>query len=128
MQITKIQEMGRVPVTVLMLNGLLNMGTTEQLENQAQEAYSAGARYLLIDLTRVTSLTSAGLRSILMISRLYGHSTPDHKQDQAKDSIHKSAHVKLFNPNPQIEQVLTISGFDVILDIHKDLKSAIDSF
>ena len=65
MEITVSQEVGRVPVTVFEVSGLINLGSADQLEQQAQADYEKGTRYLLIDLSEVDSLSSAGLRSIL---------------------------------------------------------------
>jgi hypothetical protein len=128
MQISVSQELGRVPVTIFELDGLLNMGTSELLENQGRQAYTAGARYLLLDLSKVTSLTSAGLRSILLISRLFASCMPDHLPDEKPSEGHKHTCVKLLNPNPQIDNVLTIAGFSGFLEIHKDRQEAINSF
>lgn len=128
MQISVSQEQGRVPVTVLKLDGLLNMGTSELLEEQGSEAYAAGARYLLLDMSRVTSLTSAGLRSILRISRMYNSGMPGNGPEANPDAARKQSCVKLLNPNSQIENVLTIAGFTSFLEIFRDPLEAINSF
>jgi len=128
MQISISQEQGRVPVTVLKLDGLLNMGTAELLEKQGSEAYAAGARYLLIDLSQVSSLTSAGLRSILRITRQFDSGMPGSGPDGLPQAGRKHACVKLLNPNTQIENVLTIAGFTGFLEIYRDRQAAIDSF
>ena len=128
MQISVSQEQGRVPVTVLKLDGLLNTGTSELLEKQGSEAYAAGARYLLIDMSRVSSVTSAGLRSILRITRIYNSGMPGNVPETNPDAGHKQACVKLLNPNSQIENVLTIAGFTSFLEIYQDRQTAIDSF
>ena len=128
MEISLTQEQGRVPVTVLHLDGQLNMGASPALEKQARSAFQAGARFLLIDLSQVTSLTSAGLRSILMICRMYSQAYPELNQAESPSNEPKNACVKLLNPNPQVENVLNIAGFDRFLDIFKDRKAAIDSF
>ena len=128
MQISISQEQGRVPVTVLKLDGLLNMGTAELLEKQGSEAYAAGARYLLIDLSQVSSLTSAGLRSILRITRQFDSGMPGSGPDGLPQAGRKHACVKLLEPNSQIENVLTIAGFTSFLEIYQDRQAAIDSF
>jgi hypothetical protein len=43
------QEQGRIPVTVLHLQGRVNLGNTAELEQAAREAFDAGGRDMLID-------------------------------------------------------------------------------
>jgi len=67
----KVSEVqGRVPITVLHMDGRINLGNIDVLEKAAQEAYDAGARDVLLDLDNVPSLTSAGLRSIHWIYKM----------------------------------------------------------
>lgn len=128
MQITVSQEQGRVPVTVLELDGLLNIGTAELLENHGRAAYEAGSRCLLLDMGKLASLTSAGLRSILRLSQLYASGKPGLSAEGKASPASKHSGMKLLNPNQQIENVLTIAGFTGFLDIYKDRQEAIDSF
>jgi hypothetical protein len=128
MQISISQEQGRVPVTVLKLDGLLNMGTSELLEKQGNEAYAAGVHYLLIDLSQVTLLTSAGLRSTLRITRQFDSGMSGNGPGGQPEAGRKHPCVKLLNPNKQIENVLTIAGFTSFLEIYRDRQAAIDSF
>ena len=53
-------EQGRVPITVFYVQGQVNMGSVGQLEQMARAEYDQGMRNLLIDLSEVSSLTSAG--------------------------------------------------------------------
>lgn len=110
---------GRVPVTILALNGRINMGNAGELEKQIQSLYQQGARDLLIDFTQVDSITSAGLRVLLTTARLF---------DGETSSNAKSAHVKLLCPTPQVEQVLEIAGFTDLLEIYESEPKAIASF
>jgi len=119
MQINVTQTQERVPVTLLHLEGQFNLGSADQFEQQAQQAYAAGARYLLIDMEQVTSLTSAGLRSMLLIAKMLGVSTTPHA---------KSPYFKLLNPNPQILHVLNIAGFTDLFDLYTDQAQAVASF
>jgi len=40
----------------------------------------------------------------------------------------KSPHLKLANPNPRVLEVLKMAGFDMFLEIHKNVKDAVASF
>ena len=42
---------GRVPVTIFHLQGQIDASTYEQFQNDAEQAFKTGARYLLLDLS-----------------------------------------------------------------------------
>ena len=76
LKLTISQVQAQVPVTILRLADRINMGNTEQLVDKAKEVFANGARYLLIDLTNVPSMTSAGLRAIQIIYKLFEAEAP----------------------------------------------------
>jgi anti-anti-sigma factor len=122
MNITVTQEQGRVPVTIFHVEGRVNMGSAQELEEKARSAYADGMRDLLIDLSGVLSMTSAGLRAIHVIFKLL------EDKPVAGGVEHKSMHLKLSNPPAEIRRVFQISGFDRFIDIHDDLQAALASF
>ena len=58
-----------VPVTVFRLRGWLDAQSEEQLLVAARTAYDDGARYLLIDMSDLDTLTSAGMRALQRSTR-----------------------------------------------------------
>ena len=58
------QVLGEVSVTILHLSGHLHGHTESQLLDRVRQAHEDGAKYLLLDLSDVDVLTSAGLRAI----------------------------------------------------------------
>jgi anti-anti-sigma factor len=76
-------------------------------------------RNLLIDLSGVDSLSSAGLRALLGISKML---------DGGAGGGGKSAHLKLLSPQQQIRRVLNIAGFENLFDIFEDRDKALESF
>src|SRR5512136_927513 len=112
MNIRVEHEQGRVPITVLYVQGQINMGTTAQLEQVASAEYDSGMRNLLIDLSETTSLTSAGLRTLLWLYRLLEGSSP-----RTSGPRPKSSHLKLLNLLPTLLRVVEISGFDSFIEI-----------
>jgi anti-anti-sigma factor len=120
MEILVSQVQGRVAVTVLRPNDRINMGNTEQLDQVADEAIHHGATYLVIDLSDVPSITSAGLRSILNIGKKLGSDTSGEKK--------RSPFLKLANPSSSVLQVFKIAGLDALFEIHTDMQQAIASF
>jgi anti-anti-sigma factor len=132
MEITTSQEQGRVPVTVFHLKGELDAVLAEQLRQHGRDAIAAGARYFLVDLSDVPYIASAGLRAFqeLFTSLRDG---ADEKGDQAvyqglRDGTYKSPNLKLVSPTRHALEALSTAGFDMFLEIHRDLRDAVASF
>lgn len=123
MEIIVEKKQARVPVTIFRLSGRINLGNTEQLETKAREAFEQGTRDLLIDLTDVSSMTSAGFRTLQVIYKLF-----EHKDEPGRKPVGKSVHMKLLNPNAELRRVLSLVGFDVYIDVHDDEQAALRAF
>ena len=132
MEITISHEQGRLPVTVLHIKGDIDASSSGQLEADAKEAIAAGTHNLILDLTGVRYLSSAGLRVLNMIfNRLQTDQSKESPEAIAKGvaaGTFKSSHLKLLQPSPRVLEVLRMSGFDMFLEIHHDLKNAVASF
>lgn len=118
LKITKEEMLGSVPVTVLHLRGWLDAQSEEMLLAAARDSYTAGARFLLIDLADVDTLTSAGMRAIQKVYKLF----------TAEEEHFKVARVKLCNAPPQVYHVLGVTGFLQNIPNYETLQSALDSF
>ena len=132
MDIFILHQQGRVPVTVFRIKGEINMNTHEQLQDQAQAAFKAGARTLLLDLSEVPYMTSAGLRALhyifnLLHTDLAGESQAAMRQG-LRDGTFKSPRLKLLSPQPAVLTTLHIAGFDMFLETHHTLEEAVASF
>ena len=108
---------GRVPVIVLQLQGRLNLGNTLELEKAAREAFTAGGHDMVMDLSKAPSLTSAGLRSILVIHNMLA----DAGRDNAR-------HLKLVSPTPYVREVLEVAGLLDFIEVYGSLDEAVASF
>ena len=118
LKITKEQVQGNVHVTVLHLNGWLDAQSEELLLTSARDSYDEGSRFLLLDLAEVDTLTSAGMRAMQKVYKLY---TPAEEQ-------FKVARVKLCNAPPQVYHILGITGFLQNIPNYESMQAAIDSF
>ena len=132
MEITISHEQGHLPVTVFHVTGEIDVNTHEQLEQRARQEYAAGMRNLLVDLRGVTFLSSAGLRAIHGLFLLL-RSDASGENDAAisrglRDGTFKSPHLMLLSPQPVVLQSLSYAGFDMYLQIHHDLRKAVDAF
>jgi len=118
LNIASEERQADVPVTVFHLRGWLDAQSEEQLLQDARIAYDGGARYLLLDMSDLDTLTSAGMRAIQKVYQIF---TP--KEDQFK-----IAHLKLCNAPPQIYNVLGITGFLHNIPMYASLDDALESF
>ncbi len=107
-----------VPVTVFHLHGWLDAQSEEELLGAARMAYDSGARYLIIDMRELDTLTSAGMRALQKVYQIF---TP-------KEDHFKVAHLKLCNAPPQIYNVLSITGFLQNMPMYENLDTALQSF
>jgi anti-anti-sigma regulatory factor len=136
MQINVTHEQGKVPVTVFQLAGQLDGQTYQSLIAAAQEALNAGSKHLLLDMSELTFLSSAGLVSLHVTSLIMrGEAMPDLDHGWAAlKSVGKSresgvqAHVKLLSPRPEIVNVLDMVGFSSFFEIYDDKQKALESF
>ncbi len=136
MNISVSQEQGRVPVTVMKLDGQLDGQNYQELIDKAGAIYAGGARDFLLDLGDLTYISSAGLvalHSIALLAR--GEPMPDTDDGwsaiRAVGSAGSSGmqkHVKLLNPREEIKSVLDMVGFSSAFEIHSDVKTAVQSF
>jgi len=108
---------GRVPVTIFELQDRVNLGNTAELEQAGKEAYANGTRDLIIDISKVDSFTSAGIRALLVIYKM-----------MAGDEGKNSKHVKLVSPTKYVREVLEVSGVADSIGIYDTLDEAVASF
>ncbi len=132
MEIRVSTEQGRVPVTVFRVFGDVDVQSYEALQAQAEQAYRAGTRYLLLDLAQVDYVSSAGIRAINHLFNLMRTDVPAENDAALREGLSAgtfmSQHLKLLNPNPRVKEVLKITGLDMFLEFHTDLGPAVASF
>ncbi len=118
LKIVSEQVQADVPVTIFQVSGWLDAQGEGQLLETARLAHDEGARYLLIDMSDLDTLTSAGMRALQKVYQIF---TP--KEDQLK-----VAHLKLCNAPPQIYNVLGITGFLQNIPMYESREAALESF
>jgi anti-anti-sigma factor len=132
MEIRVTQEKGRVPITVFHIKGALDVTTDKQLVQQAQEAFDAGARNMLLDLSDVAFISSTGLRTIHSIFLMLQTDSTEESEVAVRKGIgagtFKSAHLKLLNPSKGVLKVLEMAGFDMFLEIYSSQRKALASY
>ena len=118
LRISSEEIQGDLPVTVFRLRGWLDAQSEEQLLEAARTAYDGGARYLLIDMRDLDTLTSAGMRALQKVYQIF---TP-------KEEQFRLAHLKLCNAPPQIYNVLGITGFLQNIPMYESEAAALETF
>ena len=108
------QAQGRVPVTIFRLQDRINLGNFAELEEAAKESYASGTRDLVLDLSQTVSLTSIGIRAIVIIHKML--------------STDGANHMRIANPMPYIREMLDISGVTQYIEIYNTVDEAVASF
>jgi anti-anti-sigma factor len=115
MSLVKISQVqGRVPVTVFHLQDRVNLGNFAELEETAKEALNNGMHDLVIDLSQAVSLTSIGIRAILIIHKML---SADHGK-----------HFKVASPTAHIREVLEVAGVTQYIEVYDTVEEAVASF
>ena len=116
-------------ISVLHLAGRLDIQSESALIKYAEDEKNAGANLLLLDLSQLDMLTSAGLRALHIIYKLF---TPKAEIEEWEkihpDEPYKSNHFKLAGTTPEIYYVLNIAGFLRNIPVYADLKEGLLSF
>lgn len=111
-QISQVQ--GSIPITVFHLPDRVNLGNFAELEESAKEAYRNGMRDLVMDLGQTVSLTSIGIRAIVVIHKMLA---TDGKK-----------HLKIAAPMPYLREMLDVSGITQYIEIYNTVDEAVASF
>ncbi|HUG34362.1 MAG TPA: STAS domain-containing protein [Anaerolineales bacterium] len=134
MEMKVFTENGRVPVTVIHVDGNIDSGTYSQFQTKANELMKDGARHILVDLSHTRFVSSAGLRAFNDIfNQLRAFDPASNLTDQeVKQGIsagtYKSPHLKLLNLSPESRVAFETAGFDMFIETFTDKDAAIASF
>lgn len=116
LDITVSTVVGKVPVTVIHIDGHVDAANVGELEDTATIAVNSGAANLLLDMNKVSFMSSAGFRSI-------------HKIYQALHPEGGSGHLKILNASDEIGRLVKTLGFDNFVSVLSgDMQQAVDSF
>jgi anti-anti-sigma regulatory factor len=131
MEITVSVEQANEPVAVMRIQGSIDATNFMQVVDKAQEIYKNPARNLIMDLSEVPSISSAGLVAIHKIALLYSGVPQQVEENANPDFTHSSnarKHVKLLSPQVEVDKALEGSGLKLFFKIFHDLESALRSF
>lgn len=135
MEINVSQEKGTAPVSVIHIQGDLDASSYLALVDTAQKLYNAGVRSLLLDLTGLSFISSAGLASLHIITKMFRGERTDpedgwgtYREIDRERERGFQKNVKLLKPSANVDQVLETVGFKQFLEVYTDLDKAVQSF
>jgi anti-anti-sigma factor len=130
--INVVGAQGKAPVTIFRLKGSIDTNTYMQLQDRADEAYRNGTRNLLLDLTEVNYVSSAGLRAFHYIYTILRSNSAGESEEAVSKGLlagtYRSLHLKLLNPSRNVREVLKTAGFDMYIEIFDNQQKAVASF
>lgn len=132
MEITVSTVQARVPVSILRLKGDLDANTADQFSAAALQAIQNGPKDMLVDLSQVPFMSSAGIRAL---HALYTTLDPIGSESE-KDAVYKginagtysAPHLKLLKPNKKVDEVIRLAGLDMYLKPYNSEEEALAAF
>lgn len=114
--------------TTLHLEGHLSGQTEKEFLDAARAEFESGKKSLLLDFSNLQMITSAGLRALHIIYKMY---TPAEEIEawaaEHKQETFKSPYLKIAQPSSEIRYILSISGFSQSMEIYPTLQEALAS-
>lgn len=128
---------GRVPITIVTLDGELDASNFTALVATVQGLYTSGTRHLLLDLSELRFMASSGLVALHSIVRILGGEAPD-DAEAGWNALHAVSHdvaggssqtnVQLSGAQPGVQRVLDRTGLSRLFVVHPDRAAAIAAF
>lgn len=132
MNITISDASDPIPVKILRVSGNLDAAGADELDQIINEITLNGAHDLLMDLSGVSFMSSAGIRSINnAFYALHNYDRTEFKEVISKgirQGTYKAPHLKILNPPQQVLQSFKLVGVDMYLAIYSDELQAVQSF
>lgn len=97
-------------VAVARVTGRLDFSSSTAARDQFAQALTAGNRYLIIDLSKVEFVDSAGLGTLIGGMR---------RARQAGGDL------SIANPNDQVSMLLSLTSLDKVLKVHRTVEEAV---
>lgn len=99
-------------VTVVEVSGRIDSGTASEFDQAITDLIEAGKKNIVLDLSEVEFLSSAGLRTLV----------------SARKAVQGSGEISLANPSQRVVDTLDIAGLDVLFETYPDRESAVGSY
>ena len=121
-----------VPVTIIRVDGEFDAFTADHVQKQAEIEIDQGAENLLLDMSGIPFMSSAGVRVIYaLFNALHPRESSEQEITRSKmmrEGTYTAPHLKLLNPNRQVLNVMKMVGIDRYIEIFEDEEKAIAAF
>jgi anti-anti-sigma factor len=132
MEIKVSPESGRVPVTLVHVEGKIDASTADAFLAEVTGLINNGTKDVLVDMSHVPYMSSAGLRSLHDIfNQLRAANNETDGEEMRKgigEGTYKSPHLKLLNLSEDTRTAFETAGFDMYIQTFTDRQEAINSF
>lgn len=131
MEISVSIQQADQPIAIIKVTGEINASNFLQIIEKAREVYGNPALNLILDMSEVPSISSTGVVGIHKIALIYSGAHQDVEKDKNPDFTHVSSarkHIRLLNPQPDVDKTLEKSGMKLFFKIFHNLDDAIKSF
>ena len=136
MQIDVSAQQANVPVTVVKPRGDLDSATYTELIDAVRKVIAEGAKDLVIDLSEVPFLSSAGLMAMHSTALMLRGDRPPELESRGKvlkrvgssSAGAHHAHVKLAGMRTGVASTFEKAGFLQFFDVFPDVQGAVASF
>jgi anti-anti-sigma factor len=134
MEITVSTENGRVPVTIVRLQGDLDSSNYMELQERTDQLIAGGVRHILLDFSETKFISSAGFRVIqhlfneLRARSSEGGLSEAQVRQGIREGTYTSPHLKVLNLSKESQKAFEMTGFDMYIETYNDLKKAVASF
>lgn len=136
MEIVISQPQDGANISVMALRGALDGNSYQRFITEAEKLYDSGSRNLVLDMSELTFLSSAGLAALHRVARVFrgedrstfeeGWSALRVMGNDRKSGLQE--HIKLFKPSEKVQSVLDTVGFKAFFEIYTDMQPALASF
>jgi anti-anti-sigma factor len=139
MIITKTER--PIPIVILHLDGTLDGANYKKLIEKGQMLFVSGARDLILDLAKITFISSAGLGALHQVAMLFqgknhsgldetwaGYRWATYRNIKREHDLRHQQHVKLLSPSKEVREVLDLIGFSSLFEIYTFMPQAVESF
>jgi len=109
----EIQATERNSACVISIVGSLDALSAPEAIQFMLDQVEAGCNHLILDLSQVDFMSSAGLRALLVV---------------LKECRYQGGDLRLVGPNPAIANILKITGFIGVMQVFDDVEQAVGSF
>ncbi len=109
----EIQVTQREPVVLVEVNGRVDSSNANELGETLMELIDDGHRHLVVSLTGVDYMSSAGLRELV---------------SPLKRVRRENGDIRLVQPSPRVREVLELTGLDTIFQIYESSSEALASY